>query len=233
MDILNRPAIKAEARNFISVNNRWFYMFIAGIVPAIYSLIFSAHEGYISKMGYSTFQMILMSDFGIFPLLSPIIFILITPIIVSLFGYYLKCIRYAEFTSGSVYKNASLNYGKFLLTYLLKLIFTILWSFLLVVPGIIKGLAYSMTEFIINDNPNLDPTEAIRISEKITDGFKSDIFVLYLSFILWYLLCGITCGIGYIYVFPYINTTLAMYYENLKKYAIDNNIASVRDFGIN
>jgi len=95
-------------------------------------------------------------------------------------------------------------------------IFTCLWSLLFVIPGIIKAISYSMAYFVLADNPELSAKEALDESKRITSGHIGDLFVLYLSFIPWVLLGAITCGLALIYVVPYMQTTMANYYLELK-----------------
>lgn len=108
------------------------------------------------------------------------------------------------------------NFGHVFTNNFLAEIFIFLWSLLLVVPGIIKGLSYSMTNFILCDYPELSGTQAITESRRIMDGHKMDLFVLYLSFIPWMLLGTITLGLGYIYVIPYMQATVANFYNDIK-----------------
>ncbi len=96
-------------------------------------------------------------------------------------------------------------------------IFTFLWSLLLWVPGIIKAISYSMSFFVMADDPELTAREALNISKEITKGHKMDIFVLGLSFIGWMLLSVFTFGIALIYVIPYMETTMANYYQTIKR----------------
>lgn len=91
------------------------------------------------------------------------------------------------------------------------------WFMLLIIPGIVKHYAYSMTYYIIADNPEMTSGEAITKSRKMMDGHKLDLFILDLSFIGWYLLCIFTFGIALIYVAPYVATTKALFYEKLKE----------------
>lgn len=107
-------------------------------------------------------------------------------------------------------------FGTAFVAYLLMGIFTFLWSLLFVIPGIIASLRYSMTYFIIADNPEISGLDAIKKSKQMMIGHKGELFVLLLSFFWWYVLCGITFGIAAIYVGPYINATLVNYYEKLK-----------------
>lgn len=113
------------------------------------------------------------------------------------------------------------NYGSIFLSMLWVSIFTVLWSMLFLVPGIIKALAYSQTKYILAENPKVGYREAIKISMVLTDGRKGDIFKLTLSFIGWYFVLGVTCGIAGLYVLPYSEATFVQAYEMLKAAAIE------------
>lgn len=108
------------------------------------------------------------------------------------------------------------RFGATLVLYLLMAIFTFLWSLLLVIPGIIAAFRYSMAYFIMIDNPGIGALEAIDQSKQMMKGYKGKLFMLYLSFIGWALLCIITLGIGYLWLMPYIQASLAAFYEQLK-----------------
>ncbi len=77
-------------------------------------------------------------------------------------------------------------------------------------------LRYSQTFFLIADNPALGPLTAIRESKRIMIGKKWKLFCLYLRFIGWALLALLTCGIGYLWVWPYMMTSSARFYDDLK-----------------
>ena len=67
--------------------------------------------------------------------------------------------------------------------------------------------------------------EAFRESKRMMDGNKWDAFVLDLSFVLWYLLSGITFGIlAVFYVGPYVNQTNAALYDWLKLHRYQENL---------
>ena len=95
-------------------------------------------------------------------------------------------------------------------------IFTYLWTMLLIVPGIIKGLSYSMAMFVLAENPDMTAREALNESKRIMKGNVSKLFVLELSFLPWLLLTMITAGIAGIYVAPYMYTTLANFYKEIR-----------------
>lgn len=108
------------------------------------------------------------------------------------------------------------NFGNVFVTNLLSSIFILLWSLLLLIPGIVKGYSYAMINYILCDNPEMSGTEAINESKRIMDGHKMDLFVLHLSFIPWVLLGCITCGLGFIYVIPYMQATITNFYNDIK-----------------
>ena len=99
---------------------------------------------------------------------------------------------------------------------ILQAIFVFLWSLLFVIPGIIKSYAYSMSTFVLAENPDMSATDALKKSQEIMDGHKMEYFILQLSFIPWYLLVGITFGIAGLYVGPYVNATTANFYNAIK-----------------
>lgn len=105
------------------------------------------------------------------------------------------------------------NYGNIVLTMFLMDLYITLWTFLLIIPGIIKSLEYMMVPYILAENPGMDRKEAFAISKRMMDGEKMDAFMLQFSFIGWYLLAGLTCGIlGIFYVNPYVEATIAELY---------------------
>lgn len=114
------------------------------------------------------------------------------------------------------------NYFKNIAAYLLMCLFIFLWTLLLIIPGIIKALAYSMTPFILKDFPELSVNQAINLSQKMMKGHKFDYFWLGLSFIGWILLGLLTLGIGYIWLIPYMYTSYAAFYEEVKKEYLEN-----------
>ena len=104
-----------------------------------------------------------------------------------------------------------------LVTYLLMVLYVILWSLLLIVPGIIAALSYSMAFYILADNRELKPQEALKQSREMMDGHKMDLFLLCLRFLLLSLLCILTLGIGFLWLIPYVNVTMATFYETINQ----------------
>lgn len=95
-------------------------------------------------------------------------------------------------------------------------IFTYLWSMLFVIPGIIKAYSYSMAYYIKVDNPTWGWKDCIDESRKKMDGHKMELFILDLSFIGWILLGSLACGLGVLWVVPYMNASHAHFYETIR-----------------
>ena len=98
----------------------------------------------------------------------------------------------------------------------LRGLYIFLWSLLLIIPGIIKDLAYAMTPFILAENPNMTASQAIRASEELMDGHKTDLFVLNLTFLGWDLLAALTLNLGNIALNPYKNAAYAAFYRQIQ-----------------
>jgi len=103
------------------------------------------------------------------------------------------------------------------LTTILVTIFVFLWFLLFVIPGIIKGIAYSQVSYILKDHPEMKPLDAITLSRRMMDGYKWKYFLLCLSFIGWAILGVITLGIAFLYVGPYYYATITQFYEEVRE----------------
>ena len=116
------------------------------------------------------------------------------------------------------------EYGRIFGTGVLRFLYTLLWTLLFVIPGIVKSYSYAMTNYVLKDEPDLRYDGAIEKSIKMMEGHKMQLFLLDLSFIGWYLLCILTLGIGFLFLSPYVLSAHAAFYESLKT---ENNAASV------
>ena len=129
-------------------------------------------------------------------------------------------------------------------------LYTVLWTLLFIIPGIIKGYSYAMTPYILAENPGMTATEAITESRRIMDGNKWRLFCLGFSFIGWGLLCaapiliatgiltgvairtesiatlllifplGIPLGAGYLFLMPYQEAAWAAFYRDVSSTAV-------------
>ena len=111
-------------------------------------------------------------------------------------------------------------WAAFKVTFLVGL-YTFLWSLLFVIPGIVKGISYSMAMYVLAENKGMSATECINASKEMTNGHKMDLFVLSLSFIGWMILGSITLGIAYIWITPYMQATFTNAYNSLKPAVVE------------
>jgi uncharacterized membrane protein len=102
--------------------------------------------------------------------------------------------------------------GRAFMLRLLMWLFIALWSLLLIVPGIIAAIRYSMAPYILAQNPQMSALEAIDASKRLMDGKKMDLFLLGLSFIGWIILAALTLGIGFLWLDPYMNAAYTAFY---------------------
>lgn len=109
------------------------------------------------------------------------------------------------------------TYGRAIGVYLLEMVLIFLWFLLLIIPGIIKSLAYSLTFFISKDHPELSAYECIQRSNDMMKGHKMQLFLLYLGFFGLAILSVFTLFIGMLWLIPFFQVCLAEFYENLKE----------------
>ena len=108
------------------------------------------------------------------------------------------------------------NYKNIIKTMFFRDLFTVLWTLLFIIPGIVKSYEYQMIPYLLADNPQMTKEQAFEESKRMMQGQKWKAFVLDLSFIGWYILSGLTLGIlAIFYVSPYVNATHAALYEAL------------------
>ncbi|MDR1388652.1 MAG: DUF975 family protein [Treponema sp.] len=139
------------------------------------------------------------------------------PLALGYAGYFLKKSRGEPAKLEDLFDGFE-QFGSAFLLGLLQFIFITLWFCLLIVPGIIKCFSYSMSFYIMKDNPNIGALEAITQSRKMMAGHKGRLFCLGLSFIGWGLLCCLTFGIGVLWLAPYISASVANFYVDLKSH---------------
>ena len=144
--------------------------------------------------------------------------VLYGPAAFSLAYIYLSLIRGKDKIDFTDVSQGFLN-GQFVRTFLLWLlegVFLMLWSMLLVVPGIIKAYSYRLSMYIATDRPELSPTECITESRRMMNGHKWQAFCLDVSMFLWMLVGSCACGIGTLWVTPYQAAANAAFYEAVK-----------------
>ena len=149
--------------------------------------------------------------------------IILGPFTLGIYTIFLKIWRKEDFKIEEMF-NGFKYFGRALGTYLLRYIYIFLWSILLIVPGIIAAISYSMTFFILAENPNIKAADALRLSKQMMYGHKTKYFMLMLSFIGWFLLSILTFGIGFLFLYSYKTMASTIFYQQIKGEALYNEI---------
>ena len=98
---------------------------------------------------------------------------------------------------------------------LLRALYVFLWSLLFIIPGIVAGFSYAMTDYILAEDPELTADEAISQSKSIMMGNKWRFFCLQFSFIGWDILATIAFGVGHLWLTPYKQAAYAAFYREV------------------
>lgn len=137
------------------------------------------------------------------------------PMVLGLSTFFLNISRNSEARVEQIFDGFK-NFGTALVAYLLMILFVILWMLLLIIPGIIAALSYSMTFYILADDKSISAMDALNKSKAMMDGYKWKYFCLNLRFIGWAILCIFTLGIGFLWLAPYVIVSNAKFYDDIK-----------------
>lgn len=159
---------------------------------------------------------------AILHLIGLVLSILALPLYWGYQTLFLGAIRGGEATAKDLFEGYNKElFPRVLTTTLLYYVYIILWSLLLLIPGCIKAYSYAMTPYILKDNPEMKNNAAIEESMRMMDGHKLELFMLDLSFIGWAILSLLTCGIGFLWLAPYMSMAHVNFYEDLKKASVE------------
>ena len=226
-----RAMLKTNARAALKKN--YVNVVIASLIFSFISGAFGSSSA--GNRGASSFTAgNLSKDFISFltMILGIIIIIGIIGILLTIFVFNPLKVGVQKFFIENHYSNSGLssllwafktNYSNTVKTMFLMQVYLFLWSLLFAIPGIIKSYSYRLVPYILADNPDMNSDDAITLSREMMNGQKFEVFVLDLSFFLWWILSSITFNIvGILYVFPYIYATDAELYLAIKNGSVDD-----------
>ena len=199
--IINRKALKEAAKEKLN-GNMWIIW-----KPLLVLMLAGSLSGAILRCAEE--------GSALYFLLNLLTSLAIIPLSFGVSKYILDFVRGKEFDFDKLFDYYKSNVVNILLLSFLVTLFVSLWSILLIIPGIIAALSYSMSTYIYVDGEHTEPMEVIYESKRMTYGYKWNLFVFGLSFIGWILLSFLFIPV--IYVVPYITVANAMYYDELKK----------------
>ena len=226
-----RAMLKTNARAALKKN--YVNVVIASLIFAFISGAFGSSSA--GNRGASSFTAgNLSKDFISFltMILGIIIIIGIIGILLTIFVFNPLKVGVQKFFIENHYSNSGLssllwafktNYSNTVKTMFLMQVYLFLWSLLFAIPGIIKSYSYRLVPYILADNPDMNSDDAITLSREMMNGQKFEVFVLDLSFFLWWILSSINFNIvGFLFVFPYIYDTFVDLYLAIKNGSVDD-----------
>jgi len=137
------------------------------------------------------------------------------PLIWGFNTLFLDFIRGGQLQSSKLFSGYS-DFLRISIAYFVYIVIVIIGCFFFLVPGIIFAFMFAQIPYILKDDKEISAIGALKKSASMMKGHKLDLFLLYLSFIGWAILACLTLGIGFIFLTPYVNTTMAHFYEDLK-----------------
>lgn len=229
----NRTDLKSKAKN--SLKGNYWPAFLVSFLILITGGSHNRGE-FQSTSGSSGGGSALNYDFEIYLLFAIVILIII---LLRLFiGYFLEVggrKYFIELTKGTSnlsylgYVFSEKSYINVFKTMFLRSIYLILWTLLLIIPGIIKFYAYRLVPYILADNPEIGSKRAIKLSQEMMRNEKLKVFVLDLSFIGWFIFGALLFGIGVFFVQPYYDATNGELYIKLREKALKNNLITSKE----
>ena len=151
-------------------------------------LISQAKESLKGKWGLAIggylLSYLITSGLGLVPKIGFIAVLIVGgPLLLGLQSFYLSIARNQDAKIEQVFSGFN-NFGTALGAYLLMFLYIVLWMLLFIVPGFIAAFSYSMTFFILADEPSIGISEALSKSKQMMKGNKGKFFMLTLPFII-------------------------------------------------
>lgn len=233
---LDNKVIKSNARDFIR-GRLWMFWSVLLVVGIIESLANSLPQWIFGDRLSNLSDIIAgnpdnipkeisSSVFGWYYVLNVLITIVLIPLNIGVAQNVLAWSRGEDVNKWKVLFggfNSAKIFFKQVGVVVLNTILCALWAILLIVPGIIKGLAYSMYPYVLRDEPDLSVWQTLKKSEAIMKGYKGKLFLMYLSFVGWFILGAFTFGILYIWLTPYIMTSTVKFYDDVRRAYYNGN----------
>lgn len=215
-----RAQLKTNAKGVLQ-NNYWVSfaaavtpMIFAGILSFFMSLFFGAttYSFSTSSSGYYYSASVApgMGFLGFLLAIALVAFVY-GPLNIGVSRFFIQAAK-GDCQYMYVFSGFQQNYMKNVINMFMYGLFIFLWSLLFFFPGIYKMYQYYMVPYLLAENPDMDYKQAIELSKAMTQGDKWNIFVLNLSFIGWLMLGSLACGVGQLFIYPYINGTDAQLY---------------------
>lgn len=236
MEYKSSAELKSEAKALLK--GRWSTGILLSLVPFLASIVYFVIINILfvlvglGSIASGSSQSGMLETVSIIAVIVLIVAIISLSILISLIQtgvdfVYLDWIRKPEMdiepinNSFQIFKKGQA--GGVVLLYIVEYVFVYLWTLLLVIPGLIKSIAYSQSYYIYKDvndsslNNNMTIPNYITESRQLMDGHKGRYFYMMFSFLGWSILATLTLGIGFLWLIPYMSATYAAFYKDLAR----------------
>ncbi|MDO5733726.1 MAG: DUF975 family protein [Eubacteriales bacterium] len=206
--------------HFVLGSKRWFSRNREQNHPASFDLLFSLfrkenYAGVLKGMFWKNFKLFLWRLPRLFGLVLLPLYLLLTKVI----PLALKLLRRPQLASNPEFELTAYVYvGTFAL-----LLFAILWSIVL----IIKRLEYHFVDWLLADQAQLDPSEAIKLSREMAKGHKWLICKVHLRYLIYHILASLSL-LFYYFLKPLINSFKQAMFAELYAIRRDQMVAQGR-----
>lgn len=129
-------------------------------------------------------------------------------------SFYTKLVKGGPVRFGDLFGYFHQLWRGFCMQFVVNL-FTVLWTLLFIIPGIVAGYSYAMVPYLMAEFQDLGVMDALRESKRIMKGNRFRLFCLRLSFIGWALLSMLSLGIGFLWLSPYTEAAEAAFYMDV------------------
>lgn len=148
---------------------------------------------------------------GLFSIISLLV---AGPLAIGVVYFYMK-IESGDEPNISLVFDGFQDFKRGFLFHLISMMFVVLWGLLLIVPGIIAAIRYSMGYYLMVENPDMSPMEALRESSELMKGHKMDFLMFAISFIGWVIVSALTVGLGFLLLVPYYQMAKLNFYREI------------------
>ena len=150
---------------------------------------------------------------NLIPLIGWLSGILLFPFTVGVMLFFLRMVRQESPRVEDIFEPFR-QYGRMLWGYFRVLIFVFLHFLLLIIPGYVAVLRYSMTYYVMLDDPTCSVKDAMIMSREIMYGYKWRFFCYMLLLFLIGIPVGIlTLGLGFLWYGPFVQAFCARFYD--------------------
>lgn len=239
--VFDRVKYKEFAKK--QLKGRWLVPVLVAITISLITTIFNIPE-FIARLQSDAGSAILRGDFSSYSdflkllneasstktsILIQIIQLIVSAILeVASISVYIKMSRSPQPVSYSVFIEGLNNWWRSIRAFFLQFVWIVFWTFLFIIPGVIKAISYSQMYYLLAEFENMSVRKAMRISMLITEGYKGDIFMTYLSF-TGLIIIEVLIPFSGFWITPYMNMTFTNIFHALLKNALETGLIKPED----